>query len=40
MPATLPHRAGRSVGYFLIQLVAHFQRYRGLLNDVRGIPAG
>ena len=40
MPATLPHRAGRSVGYFVMQLVAHFQRRRGQLDYVRGILAG
>lgn len=37
MPDTPPHHKGRSVGYFLIQLVAHFARHRGQLNYLKRI---
>ncbi len=40
MPAPPPHHAGRSVGYFLIQLVSHFQRHWGQLNYARRVLAG
>ncbi|MDB4587656.1 sulfotransferase domain-containing protein [bacterium] len=35
MPVTPPQHKGRTIGYFLIQLVAHFQRHRGQLNYLR-----
>ncbi|MFM9005491.1 MAG: DinB family protein [Flavobacteriales bacterium] len=35
MPDTPPHHKGRSVGYFLVQLVAHFARHSGQLNYLR-----
>jgi len=37
MSDTPPHHKGRSIGYFLIQLVAHFQRHRGQLDYLRRI---
>lgn len=37
MPDTPPHHKGRSVGYFLVQLVAHFARHSGQLNYLRRI---
>jgi uncharacterized damage-inducible protein DinB len=37
MPDTPPHHKGRSVGYFLIQLVSHFARHRGQLDYLKRI---
>jgi uncharacterized damage-inducible protein DinB len=37
MPDTPPHHKGRSVGYFLVQLVSHFARHSGQLNYLRRI---
>ena len=37
MSDTPPHHKGRSIGYFLIQLVAHFQRHRVQLDYLRRI---
>jgi uncharacterized damage-inducible protein DinB len=37
MPNPPPHHKGRSIGYFLIQLVAHFQRHWGQMNYLRRI---
>lgn len=39
MPGTPPHHAGRSVGYFLVQLCCHFERHWGQLNYSRRIVA-
>jgi uncharacterized damage-inducible protein DinB len=39
MPDTPPHHKGRSVGYFLVQLVSHFARHSGQLNYLRRIAA-
>lgn len=35
MPSPPPHHQGRSVQYFLIQLVAHFQRHQGQADYLR-----
>ena len=40
MPGTPPHHAGRSIGYFLVQLCCHFERHWGQLNYLRRILAG
>jgi len=37
MPGTPPHHAGRTVGFFLIQLCCHFSRHEGQLNYLRRI---
>jgi uncharacterized damage-inducible protein DinB len=37
MRDTPPHHKGRSVGYFLVQLVSHFARHRGQLDYLRRI---
>ena len=37
MPVTPPQHAGRTIGFFLIQLVCHFQRHRGQLDYLRRI---
>ena len=35
MPITPPQHAGRTVGFFLVQLCCHLSRHRGQLNAVR-----
>jgi uncharacterized damage-inducible protein DinB len=35
MPSPPPHHQGRSVQYFLVQLVAHFQRHQGQADYLR-----
>jgi uncharacterized damage-inducible protein DinB len=39
MPDPPPHHKGKSVGYFLVQLVSHFARHSGQLNYIRRILA-
>lgn len=35
MPSPPPHHRGRSIGYFVVQLVAHFQRHQGQADYLR-----
>lgn len=35
MPAPPPHHKGRTVAYFLVQLIAHFQRHQGQADYLR-----
>ena len=35
MPSPPPHHRGRTVAYFLVQLVAHFQRHQGQADYLR-----